>query len=160
MTLKSSVIALENRGYLPDNAESEYFSLNISQRIQLLLSETPSKRTLGARLLCNLKENVVESLIEALKKEKKLYTKIEICNALVSNGKHSILPLINQLGEIGNNQHKTIPTEGFSKDNYPLPRDIAARTLAFIGSDALPELINSIQSATLKKTSEAIDAIG
>ena len=38
--------------------------------------------------------------------------------------------MVEYLGQIGNNQHKVLPTNGFNKKSYPLPRDIIARTLA------------------------------
>ena len=45
---------------------------------------------------------------ELIKKEKTLYTKIELQKALVKYGEKSILHLIPLLGTIGNNQHKEI----------------------------------------------------
>jgi len=46
------------------------------------------------------------------------------------------------------------------QNNYPLPRDIAARTLVRIGPTAMDELIKCLNSDDRSVLSEAIDAIG
>lgn len=89
-----------------------------------------------------------------------MYPKIEISNTLISFGKSSVKPLIKLLGKIGSNQHKTVPDKEFKKDSYPLPRDIAGRTLAHIGKVALSELLKSFETLDLEQKSEAIDTIG
>jgi hypothetical protein len=79
---------------------------------------------------------------------------------LVSFGKESVGPLILLLGKIGNNQYREIPKQAFKKTNYPLPRDIAARTLIRIGEPALSDLLKCLNSDNLNMLSEAVDAIG
>ena len=150
-----------SRGYVSDKIEVKYLNNSFDENINLLQSKIPTDRTLGARLLSSSKNyKTIEFLIEALKIEKKLYPKIEICNSLVLCGEKSIQPLITCLGTIGNNQHVNVPQKEFKKDNYPLPRDIASRTLIRFEQVALDELKKILETKNTKQLSEAIDAIG
>lgn len=158
---------LHNRGYLDKGIEAEFQSLALRERMALLQSKEPRNRTLAARLLINTKvlksntDECVTALIKALKKEKKLYPKIEICNSLASFKVDSVKALIDILGQVGNNQHKNLPEKNFKKDSYPLPRDIASRTLTRIGTEALSDLLKFIEhNENRKQISEAIDGIG
>jgi hypothetical protein len=159
--LKSGKKVLNTRGFLKKGAEAELIYISIEEKIQLLNSKTPVERTIGARLL-GKHGNVpaIMHLINALSAEKKLYCRIEICNALVDIGTKSIEPLISMLGCIGSNQHKSVPADIFKKKNYPLPRDIAARALIRFGKQALPGLICVLDGKNACQLSEAIDAIG
>jgi len=67
---------------------------------------------------------------------------------------------VKRFGTIGKNQHLTVPEEPFRKTSYPLPRDIAARTLIRIGEIALPLLFEVLKRDEQPKISEAIDTIG
>lgn len=159
--MRSKQEQLENRGYLAEGLESKFLGLSFEKRIELLQSKVPINRTLGARLLINSKENeTVEYLLNALRIEKKLYSKIEICNSLAALGNLSIKPLIGMLGQIGNNQYNKVPEKEFKKDSYPLPRDIVSRILIRIGIKALPDLLKILDSTNRKQISETIDAIG
>jgi len=158
--MKSSNKDLENRGFLAEGENLTFVKLTSSQKLELLKSSIPKERTLGARLAKGVGESAVSALIAALKVEIKLYPKIEICNTLVEFGIIAVKPLIQELGQIGSNQHKVLPKKEFEKDSYPLPRDIVARTLAHIGKDALPDLLKVLEENNLPKLSEAIDAIG
>ena len=159
--MKSKQEQLLSRGYLAKGVESEYLDKSLDEKIELLQSEIPTDRTLGARLLVNsMNGKVIDCLINALTVERKLYCKIEICNSLVSCGQPSIKPLITILGQVGTNQHKKVPEKEFKKNSYPLPRDIAARTLVRFGQAALNELARVLNSRDKKQLSEAIDAIG
>jgi hypothetical protein len=159
--MKSTSKQLFLRGFLDKGLEQNYQHLSFEQRTILLKSKIPAERTLAARLLEGNKDlSAINHLIDALRTEKKLYTKIEICNSLASFRKEAVLPLTNALGNIGNNQHRIVPDAGFKKNSYPLPRDIVARTLARIGSIALPDLIMVLESNNYNKICEAIDAIG
>jgi hypothetical protein len=99
-------------------------------------------------------------LCENLKNEKKLYTKIAICESLSSFGEDSIKYLIPMLGTVGKNRHKEVPEKLFGKVNYPLPRDIAARVLIRIGVPALPYLEEVLENGNDYQKPEAVDAIG
>lgn len=159
--MKSKQEQLRSRGYLAEGVESEYLDKSFDEKIELLQSNIPTDRTLGARLLADSKNSkAINYLINALTVEKKLYPKIEICDSLVSCGQQSIKPLIEILGKIGTNQHKRIPEKEFKKDSYPLPRDIASRTLVRFGHAALNELEKVLNSKYKGQLSEAIDAVG
>jgi hypothetical protein len=159
--MKSSPSELSSRGFIADGVEQNYQHLSFSERVNFLQSKTPTDRTLGARLLgLRADLSAINYLTDALKVEKKLYTKMEICTQLESFGIDAVKPLISLLGKVGNNQYKQIPEEKFRKKNYPLPHDIAARTLGRMGTIALPELIKVLDSKDEASLSEAIDAIG
>jgi hypothetical protein len=159
--MKSNVEKLESRGFIADGKEKAYSDTSLEQRIELLKSDLPFERTLGAKLLAFYPDlTAMDYLLEALKKETKLYSKIEICNSLVSFGKDAVIPLIHLLGEIGDNRHAAIPETDFKKKSYPLPRDIAGRTLIRIGTVALPDLILALKSRDGSSISELIDVIG
>ena len=159
--MKSTEKQLENRGCFSSKIESEFAKKTFDELIKLLNSESAVERTVSARLLAKTKNpKSIPFLCLALEKEKKLYTKIEICNSLVSYGKLALLELVKLLGNIGNNQHKHIPKTKFKKNNYPLPRDIVARIIIRIGKDALPLLTENLKSNDTLKISETIDAIG
>lgn len=158
--VKCSQKDLEKRGFLKKGIESEYLTLSLIDKLELLKSNIPTERTLGARLLSQERHYVADKLVYALKVEKKLYSKIEICKALVCHKNDSITLLIEELGKIGTNQHESIPDKEFCKVNYPLPRDIAGRTLANVGKSALPGLLSVLENSDKRQVSEAIDAIG
>lgn len=150
----------EDRGFVAEGDEINYAKRSNNELIDLLKSQIAIERTIGARLLGCRGNKSVEYLLMALKTEKKLYPKLEICCSLTRIGEPSIDGLIQLLGVIGNNQHQTSSEEPFLKDSYPLPRDIAARTLIRIGQAALPVLCGVLEEDHPAKISEAIDAIG
>jgi len=159
--MKSTEKQLENRGYFSSRVESEFAKKSFDELIELLNSKSAVERTVSARLITKTKNpKSIPFLCLALEKERKLYTKIEICNSLVSYGKSALPELVKLLGKIGNNQHKHIPKSEFKKNSYPLPRDIIARIIIRIGKDALPLLIENLKSNSTRKISETIDAIG
>ncbi len=160
--IKSDKEQLEKRGFLPREFSVDSYDLSFAEKLKLLQSKIPTDRTLSARLLIDEidVDRAVESLVKVLVLEKKLHPKIEMSNTLISFGESSVKPLIELLGQIGSNQHKTVPTKEFRKDSYPLPRDIASRILGYIGKVAIPELISSFNHMSVEQKSEAIDAIG
>lgn len=159
--MKSKQEDLKKHGYLQDEIVPKYKLMSFSEKIELLQSKIATNRTLGARLLKEYKTpKTVNYLIKALKTEKKLYCKIEICNTLCELKELAVTPLISCLGVIGNNQHKTVPQKAFLKNKYPLPRDIAARTLIKIGEKTIPELLKNLKTRNQSVLSELIDAIG
>lgn len=159
--MKSKLEKLQERGFIAEDVVSKFKQISFEKQLELLKSKIASERTLGARLLSYHKTNTtVDYLIDALKVEEKLYSKIEICNSLVVMDELAISTLIACLGKIGNNQHKIAPKKEFLKDSYPLPRDIASRTLIRIGAKAFPKLLQELKSKDKYVLSELIDAIG
>ena len=159
--MKSTEKQLKNRGYFSSKIESEFAEKTFDELIELLNSESAVERTVSARLIAKTKNpKSIPFLCLVLEKEKKIYTKIEICNSLVSYGKSALPELVKLIGKIGNNQHKHIPKSEFKKNSYPLPRDIVTRIIIRIGKDALPLLKKNLKSNNTIIISETIDAIG
>src|SRR3989339_1201627 len=159
--MKSTKVALAQRGFVDDEFVKSFANKNIKELITLLQSNVPQERTAAAKILGAKKEkSAIKHLCLALEKEKSLYSKISISNALSNIGEAAIPSLIKLLGKIGNNQHKAPPAKPFRKKSYPLPRDIAARTIIRIGETALPYLEECLIVGSEAQISEAIDAIG
>lgn len=159
--MKTDDERLSKRGFLAVGAEMPYQHIDSEQLLLWLASDVPIERTRAARVIAAKQDGVfIKPLIAALIVERKLYSKLGICDALVSFGEDSILPLTHQLGRIGSNQYKDIADKPFKKDSYPLPRDIAARTLIRIGVSALPALFDVVKNGGVNQISEAIDAVG
>jgi len=159
--MKSTKKELENRGFIKDDEVTEYRMNDTLSLLDMLNFGNPKDRSIAARLLGDKNDyKAVEYLCNALKKEKALYTKIEIQNALVKSDILAIPFLINLLGVIGKNQHKKINNDDLNKRTYPIARDIAARVLCQIGPKALPALKEVIKSGGYEQRLEAIDAIG
>ncbi|EGV42839.1 hypothetical protein BZARG_3042 [Bizionia argentinensis JUB59] len=152
---------LQARGFIENGTKSEFENFSFNRKVDLLESIIATERTLGTRLLKDNKTTIsVGYLIKALKIEKKLYTKIEICNTLSLLNELAVTPLIMCLAKIGANQHKAVPEKLFLKDSYPLPRDIASRTLVRIGTIAIPDLLKALNTEDNYMLNELIDTIG
>ncbi|MBN2598497.1 hypothetical protein [Labilibaculum sp.] len=150
-----------SRGYASNAEKTKFDHLTCKELTALISSSIAGERTIAANLLAKHQtQESVFALISALQVETKLYSKLEICDSLVKIGSLSIEPLLAQLGKIGSNQHQEIPAKEFKKISYPLPRDIAARTLIRFGKKALPLLLTVLEANKPKQISEAIDAIG
>lgn len=169
--MKSSEEQLKSRGYIDDQTIENWMHLTVSQLIDLLKSDTASKRTIAATLLFRNHHGTAEQMADrdmavikvltaCLVTEKKLYTKIALSEALGTYGAQASDYLIGYLGRVGTNQHQSLPTKRFEKKNYPLPRDLMARTICKIGKPALPSLRACLSSADYDQILEAIDAIG
>ncbi|WP_238881877.1 HEAT repeat domain-containing protein [Clostridium sp. YIM B02551] len=161
--MRSSDEQLKNRGYITSKDIENYLSLNKDKLLELLKSKEAYKRTIAInvyRSKYGLEKDTIYLFCEMLKDEKKLYTKLEICEALSQGSIEAAKIMVNYLGRIGNNQYRELPTKKFNKKSYPLPRDIIARTLSHMGLEVLPELINVLKSNYVLRISEAIDAIG
>jgi len=150
----------DTRGFVADGGEISYLLKTNDELIDLLKSQVAVERTIGARVLGHRGHEFAEFLLTALESEQKLYPRIEICNSLIKFGVYSVTGLVKRLGKIGKNQHRMPASEPFMKISYPLPRDIAARTLIRIGHVALPALCEVLKADDPSKISEAIDAIG
>lgn len=159
--MKSSSHQLAGRGYLPAGDEAAYGRDSEESLLSLLESEDPCVRTAAVRLLAvRDAQRYLDYFCRTLETEKKLYTKLELCNAIAACGKAAIPPLTALLGKIGENQHKEPANADLKKKSFPLPRDIAARILIRIGPSVLPEMERVLDEGNVSQQSEAIDAIG
>ncbi len=149
------------RGYISSNQLLKNQNSSENELLKLLTSKEAAQRSIAATLLGERKsEKAVNPLCDALKKEKALYSKIAISEALGNIGIASVNALIGLLGKIGKNQYKSLPDKPFEKWNYPLPRDIAARTIIRIREVAIPHIIQALPILQRGSLSEAIDALG
>lgn len=129
--------------------------------IELLNSCLAAERTIAVKLLSKYRnDSILDILINSLINEKKLYTKIALSEEIAAYGRNASKKLVQYLGVIGNNQHKKLPDKPFNKKNYPLPRDIIARTICKIGVPALVDLNNCLIKGSYEQCLEAADAVG
>jgi len=150
------------RGEVNETDISDFASFDESELLFFLHSEKTVERSCAAIHLKKYQNpTVVDKLCHQLAIEKKLYTRIALCETLAECADLSIEPLIGLLGQIGKNQETKIPETGFYKVSYPLPRDIAARTICRLGIIAILPLENFIKSSKdLNALAQAIDAYG
>ncbi len=151
----------EERGETSPEEDRAFERHDDGRLIACLRDNAPKTRTSAAKILG--KRSSVEAagpLCRALEVEKKLYPRLAFCEALAAIGKPAVQPLVDRLGEIGRNHETALPTKGFYKNSYPLPRDIAARTLTLIGEPALPALLQSLDAKKRLAAEQAMDAIG
>ena len=154
-------IARQKRGKIEDEQLVPYSSFFEMQLMELLRSNSPTERTIGATILGQRKVgNSVEGLCKALTQEKALYPKIAICEALKRIGKESVEPLSLLIGVIGNNREAALPEKYFRKKSYPLARDIAVRTIINIGKPAIHKIIELSSTNDKYLCSQIIDALG
>jgi hypothetical protein len=160
--MKSTNEQLKNRGFAFDEDIVVYKNYTENELLKLLRDKEAYKRTISIKLLSeNPKEKYIPLFCEMLKTEKKLYTKIELCNSLEKYGEKSIPFLIPLLGTIGDNHHKKIEIVDINKKSYPLPRDIAGRILIRIGPKVFPELKKIIrENKNANQISESLEVIG
>ncbi len=159
--MKSNLKQLRNRGLVNNADLLKYKTKTEDELIAFLTDPVPWKRTVGVRLLAATRdEKYLPHFIELLKKETKLYTKIAVSEVLVEYGQKSLCYLVPLLGRIGNNQLRVPQLVDINKKSYPLPRDIAARIIIRIGTAAIPELTELLESGTERQIPETIDAIG
>lgn len=149
------------RGEVDDKFVNQFTALPTSDIAALLKNISAQKRSAAAIILSRRTDiNYIPNLIEQLKSENALYTKINICNALSGFGEIVVPELLTLLGKVGKNQHYDLPLKGFYKSNYPLPRDIIARTLIRIGEPVLKYIEPFIRENEEDSILEAIDVIG
>ncbi|MFK5707553.1 HEAT repeat domain-containing protein [Lysinibacillus boronitolerans] len=161
--MKSSDSQLTRRGKITIEDLQHYNNHKKTELLEMITSKEACKRTIAVKLLSasqDLNDDLIRLFLQTLTKEKKLYTKIEICEGLSKGGVQSAKIMVDYLGQIGNNQHTVLPTNGFNKKSYPLPRDIIARTLAHMKENILPVLMDVLKTNNIPAIREVIDAIG
>ena len=135
-------VGRQKRGQVSREEIEKFNEVSVEELKGLLNSNDPQKRTIGATLIGKRKYvNLIPSLCCTLEKEKSLYPRIAISEALSEIGEPAVASLVSLLGKVGNNQEKELPLKYFNKKNYPLARDIVARTLVKIGKPAINELV-------------------
>ncbi len=160
--MNSSAIKRRERGEVNEADITHFASFDEPELLFLLHSKIPVERSCAAIHLRKYQSpTVVGRLCHQLAIEKKLYTKIALCETLAKCAELSIEPLIGLLGKIGKNQETKIPETGFYKVSYPLPRDIVARTICRLGTVAILPLDKFIKSSKdINALAQAIDAYG
>ncbi|MDR0912300.1 MAG: HEAT repeat domain-containing protein [Methanobrevibacter sp.] len=153
------------RGQITEDDLLPFVKCNCNELLNLLNNKNPQKRTIATNLLKKYKnEEVVKRLIAKFKDEKALYVRLAISQTLASFEELAIDYLIDLLGVIGSNQEKHLPTKYFNKSSFPLPRDLAARTLMQCGKIATPFLVDRLNKIENQKDifqiEQALDAIG
>lgn len=161
--MKSNQEALRLRGMITQS-DVERFSMESDEALYMLMnSKTAAERTAAVRILsqrCGNSSSFISAILDLLCEEQSLYTKLEICAALEKGDAETARAMVNYLGAIGNNQHKTLPEKVSQKKSYPLPRDIVARSLARMSSSVFGVLLEVLAGEDEEKISEAIDAAG
>ena len=159
--MKSSSSQLEQRGYLTDEECVSYAACSDEKLSVLLENGEARERTAAARILSAQGNPAhIPLLCRALEKEKKLYTRLALCEGLASYGKDAVPHLIALLGRIGSNQHRFPARCDLGKKSFPLPRDLAARIIVRIGEPALPAIEKTLREGDRQQICEAIDAAG
>ncbi len=160
--MNCSAIKRRERGEVNEEDIAHFACLEESELLVLLHSNIPFERTCAAIHLQKYQgPAVVDKLCHRLTIENKLYVIIALCETLVKCAGLSIEPLMGLLGRIGKNQEKKIPETGFYKVSYPLPRDIAARTICRFGVVALLPIEKFYKSSKdINALFQAIDAYG
>ncbi|MBI9049151.1 MAG: hypothetical protein JEZ00_07020 [Anaerolineaceae bacterium] len=149
------------RGEVSAEFVEPFRNRSVESLTELLASSNAQERTSVAMILGERQcESAIEPLCQALSIEGALYSRLAICEALIAIGLPAIVSVIELLGKIGINQHKALPQKGFYKKSYPLPRDIAARTLIRMGTPVLECLAFVLTDGTRNQKLEALDVIG
>jgi len=162
--LNSDLETLRERGYIEGYDISDFKKLDREALLNLLEDKQPIYRSAAAKVIrlkydvCNI--NMANALLKQLSKEKKLYTKLEICSTLETGNQITAKEMISYIGKIGKNQHKTLPERPTLKQSYPLPRDLIARSLGRMRREIMPLLMEVLDSGDLIKIREVLDAIG
>lgn len=159
--MRSSGEQLAGRGYLPAGEEADYGRDSEESLLSLLHGGSPVERTAAIRLLAQKDPaQHLQVFCGMLATETKLYTKLELCEAIGSCGEAAIPRLAELLGTIGSNQHTKPVNADLGKKSFPLPRDIAARILIRLGTAVLPAMEQILSKDSVERQSEAIDVIG
>ena len=163
-TLNSNLETLKGRGYIEDYNLEEFKKLDRAELIKLLQDKIPVHRSAAAKVL-GLKysegmDEIADILMEQLCKEKKLYTRLEICAALERGNSLTARKMIPYIGRIGDNRHSALPDRPSLKSSYPLPRDLIVRSLARMKGEIMPVLMEVLDSGDRDRIREVLDAIG
>lgn len=110
--MKSSDSQLKSRGKITIEDLQHYNNHTKFELLEMTKSKEAYKRTIAVKLLSeknDLSDDLIRLFLHTLTQEKKLYTKIELCDALSKGDVESAKIMVEYLGKIGNNQHKVLP---------------------------------------------------
>lgn len=158
--MKSSNENLKARGMADQDQIDEVSQYSYQQKINVLNDAEASIRSAAA---VNLKLQVDQAADELLKRlaiEKKLYTRIAICDCLQFGDIGTARKMTGYLGRIGTNQHRSLDVKVSAKKCFPLARDIVARTLGRMDTKVFPALLEVLGSGEVQRIREVLDAIG
>lgn len=159
--MKSSSQQLSSRGYLPKEAPFDH-SLERTALYTQLNDPDPVERSLAARFLGDsfiLQEGTAEKLLERLCIEKKLYTRMELCDALAKGNGEVAAAMIPYLNRLGNKQYRSIAEANTSKKkSYPLPRGLIARTFGGMKPTVADRLLRELEQQ--EYAAELIEGLG
>ena len=162
--MKSNPQKLRNRGYAGEADLQQLVFAADETLLSLLQTGTPVQRTAACTVLAARPVGKTAAFfaaaLAALQTEPCLYTRLALCSALQQGGEAAARQMTPFLGKIGKNQYQAPPLRVSQKKSYPLPRDIIARSLARMGSAALPALLAVLREGTAAQVSEALDAVG
>lgn len=148
----------KQRGWVENSELSAYKNKSISELSNLLFSENAGQRTIAAKLI-PLTCETSDILLNRLKTEPALYTRLALTEKLESGDQSTALRMIDFLATIGDNQHRT-PIAPSKKKSFPLPRDLIARSLGRMKPEIFPILLTAAEQLPSSQLSELIDAIG
>lgn len=159
--MKSTPAQLRSRGYVTENDVLSIINEDETELKKLTKDPKPWVRTAAIRSLGHfLNTENIPFIVELLSKERKLYTKLEICDLLTNYGIGSLPFLLPFIGKFGKNQHEKPSLVDLKKQSFPLPRDIVVRVIIRIGPQVLPELEQILDIGDDDQIYEVIDAIG
>ena len=120
--LKSKKSYLRKRGFI-DPSDIKMLEDKSKEEIgYLLFSDEPTIRASAVAILQKTeinKPDFTSLLLKLLSKEKCLYVRIEICEALEKCDRRAAKQMIYYLGKIGDNQHKKLPSRISKKNHIP-----------------------------------------
>lgn len=158
--MKSSSEDLRKRG-MPSKEELEEIEQQSYQDMcESLHGEQPTIRSAAAVGLRKYANEAVHELLQQLKKETCLYTRIAICETLETGNCETARCMCEYLGKVGNNQHKKLPEKVSEKKSFPLARDIIARSLGRMDLSIFSILMEVLETGSTMQISEVLDAIG
>lgn len=162
--MKSSIENLRQRGYIEDLELGEYLLKDREALVKLLTHQEAYVRSAAAKTLsikCDMNDvELTRMILQQLVKEKKLYTRLEMCAALEKGGNVTAQEMIDYIGKIGNNQHHILPEKPSKKKSYPLARDLIVRSLARMHMSIMPLMMQVLRSGDEGKIAEILDGIG
>lgn len=151
--------ALRRRGMASSAQRAALREAPQAELLALLQGDDACLRSAAAACLAPAVDAVADALLAQLAREPGLYPRLAVCKALQGGNAQTAGRLAAYLGRIGHNQHRALPARPSAKRSYPLPRDLAARTLAKMDPAVFPVLLAALAGEP-RAVREALDAVG